>query len=226
MGFDVKITTMHKFFELICPHYCINCGEIGEILCERCKNYNSSGGLRGRLKYGGVDSRAQKECDMAVFMVGYRDELVGKLISEYKFHCVRALAVPLAEMLSGVVPELPRGTVVVPLPTISRHIRQRGFDHMGLLARKLAKMRGWRVEKLLVRAENTVQVGAGERQRKEQAKRAYKIRGEVRKGANYLVIDDVWTTGASMGAACRLLREAGAENITIAVLAKNRNESF
>lgn len=37
----------------------------------------------------------------------------------------------------------------------------------------------------------------------------------------YLLVDDVWTTGSSMRAACEEMQKAGAKNIEIAVIAKS-----
>ena len=77
--------------------------------------------------------------------------------------------------------------VVVPLPTINKHIRERGFDHIGLIAKKT----GWRVEKLLKRRNKTVQVGASAEMRKKQAATAYRIAGKIDPKAEYLLMDDV-----------------------------------
>ena len=105
---------------------------------------------------------------------------------------------------------------LVPLPTINRHIRERGFDHIGLVCRKT----GLPTEYALVRNKNTVQVGASLEQRREQAKTAYLLKN-VDVNKNYILIDDVWTTGSSMMAAARLMREAGVKNLAIGVIARS-----
>ena len=135
------------------------------------------------------------------------------LIEIYKFRSVRAVAAVLAEMMGSVVPD---GWTIVPLPTIQRHIRERGFDHIGLVAKKMRMP----VEKVLVRNKNTVQVGASREERASQAKEAYRAL-KIDSSKNYLLLDDVWTTGSSMMAAMQKLREAGAEKIGIAVVARS-----
>ncbi len=89
----------------------------------------------------------------------------------------------LAEALAGVIDD---SYTLVPLPTISRHIRERGFDHIGLICKKM----GMPVEKALVRRKNTVQVGASVEERREQAKTAYGL-GKIDVDKRYLLVDDV-----------------------------------
>ena len=126
---------------------------------------------------------------------------------------MRAVAAVLAEMMDLAVPD---GWTLVPLPTISRHIRERGFDHIGLVAKKMRLP----VANVLVRNRNTVQVGASREERVAQAKEAYRAL-VVDPGKNYLLLDDVWTTGSSMMAAAQKLREMGVNKIGIAVIARS-----
>ena len=122
--------------------------------------------------------------------------------------------------MSGVANFEP-GMELVALPTINKHIRERGFDHMALLARKTARLNGLKTAKVLARGNNAVQVGASMEKRQEQAKTAYIARDGIDVEASYLLIDDVWTTGSSMMAAAKTLREAGCKNLNIAVIAKS-----
>ena len=104
----------------------------------------------------------------------------------------------------------------MPLPTIRRHIRERGFDHIALICKKL----GMPIERLLARRNNTVQVGANNEERQRQATEAY-LALPANPDGNYLLVDDVWTTGSSMMAACEAMRCAGAKNLAIAVIARS-----
>lgn len=165
---------------------------------------------------------------VGLWAVGWREGVLKKLVSEFKYKSVRAVGDVLTEMLDETIPDLgkmlPKGVeiVIVPLPTIGRHVRKRGLDHTLILARKLAKRRGWRCELVLARAADTVQVGAKAKQRQEQAERAYEVVGRVESKKWYLLLDDVWTTGASMRAAEKVMREAGAKNIMGGVIALTR----
>lgn len=214
MSFVVKNTTKWSFLDLICPHVCRNCGRTGSILCERCKKYINVGQLRSKPEYA-------MEFDN-LFICGRRGEILGRLVKEYKYHSVKAIGVILAEMMAKAISaDFDRGTdiVLVPLPTVRSHVRKRGFDHTMIIAKELANLRGWRVEAVLKRTNNAVQVGMTAEKRREQAKTAYKLKKAVRSSEHYLLIDDVCTTGASLMAAKEELKKGGANKVSAAVVA-------
>lgn len=236
MGFVVKNTTKWRLIDLVAPHSCRGCGVTGAVLCERCKIYNKERQkaicplcrmiVAQSYENGGKLVKCPNcETEMlGLFVVGWREGVLKKLVSEFKYESVRAVGEVLAEMLDETIPDfsavLPEEAevVVVPLPTIGKHVRKRGLDHTLILARKLAKMRGWKCERVLERAADTVQVGAKAKERQEQAKRAYVVSRKVGSKKYYLLLDDVWTTGASMRAAERVMREAGAKKVMGAVI--------
>ena len=148
--------------------------------------------------------------------------MVGRLVHDFKYESSRNIGKVLAELFDAVLPEIDGDVFIVPLPTAFRHIRLRGFDHTLLVARRLAKLRQYQVSRLLVREKNTVQVGANREARMVQAPNAYRVEGEIRPNATYLLIDDVWTTGSSMKAAIKKLQHAGASKIAVGILAVNR----
>ena len=208
MPFIVKNTTYPSLADLLFPHSCRGCGLTGEALCECCKNNI----VRNREDF--------KKSNM--YVVSRRDGILNQLVQDYKYHSIRALARPLAELLDQVLPKnLPKDSIVVPLPTATNHVRNRGFDHTYLLAKNLGKIRKFKVKKILVRNKNTVQVGSTKKERFTQATKAYILNPKIKiqKDATYILLDDVYTTGASINAAKNLLKSAGAKNIKIALLA-------
>ena len=205
------------FLDLVCPYYCQGCGKIGVALCSCCKKYILAERRRDRLKI----SRSIGELGLlgfeAVYVVGLRKGLLYKAIKSFKYESVRGLVEPLADLLMTIVPH--SEYKIVPLPTISKHIRERGFDHIALLAREICRKSQNEVARLLERANKTVQVGASSDVRIQQAKEAYRVRGELDPDSRYLLLDDVTTTGASIKAAQDMLKKKGARHISVAVLA-------
>lgn len=221
MGFDVKITTFLRPLDLIAPFTCRGCGRLGELLCECCKNYN----IKVMPKICPRCRKNQKKCccEVPVYAVAYREGPVMKLTEDFKYKSIRKTAMTLAELMNCAIPCDLREAVVVPLPTISRHIRERGFDHTKLLAKKLCKMRpGFELEPVITRLGKNVQVGADAKTREAQAKQAYAVERKLDPNKLYLLIDDVWTTGSSMNAAIAAMQKAGAKRIASAVMLMSR----
>lgn len=148
------------------------------------------------------------------FYVGDRVNVLAKLIEAYKYQSVRAASFVLANLLNEVIVG---DYVLVPLPTIRRHIRERGFDHILKICSKMDRI----TERIIVRVNNSTQVGASVMKRKSQASSAY-LAKECDLDKKYLLVDDVWTTGSSMLAACEAMRKVGAKNLAIAVIARSR----
>ncbi len=154
------------------------------------------------------------------FCVGARIGALELLINDYKFKAVRAARFDLVDMLSARIDRLP-GMRVVPIPTIPRHVRERGFDHIGSLAKELALRIDGVYCPALTRNKNTTQVGADKEKRIAQATEAFSCGKKMEPGADYLLVDDIWTTGSSMKSAARLLRANGARAVSIALLARS-----
>lgn len=152
--------------------------------------------------------------------VGERNGELKQLIDGLKFEYKKAAGSELADLLHMYVDHLPSNTVVVPIPTVSSHIRQRGYDHAKLIAARFAKRRQLVVQTVLYRTANTVQKGTTRVVRLKQAQRSVAVQGKVCADRPYLVVDDVITTGATIHYAAEALRQAGARTVWVAVLAK------
>ncbi|MBR0430845.1 ComF family protein [Candidatus Saccharibacteria bacterium] len=225
MNFIVKNTTFPNPLALLAPHSCRGCGRIGEPLCNCCKNYiilNHENYCPNCKNLNPTGKCPNCQNLPPIFVADQRSTLIGTLIHDYKYHSVRALSKSLAEILNHILPLIDGPVKIVPLPTINQHIHIRGFDHTYLIAKSLVKMRpNWQLENLLLRSNNSVQVGSDAKTRLTQAKNAYALNPKIslNQSATYLLLDDVWTTGASMQSAYQKLTQAGLSKIIITVLA-------
>lgn len=215
MPFIVKNTTLPGLFDLVSPHSCRGCGCLGTVLCKCCKNNI----LMHRDK-NGLNSKGKNL--PPIYVVDKRNGILERLINDYKYYSVRDLAQPLAGLIDEILPkDLPKDSVVVPLPTASNHVRARGLDHTYLIAKNLSKLRDYKLRRIILRNKNTVQVGAGRTARIAQAEKAYDLnpRIPIDPEKTYVLLDDVWTTGASIKAGIKILKKAGAQKIIVALLA-------
>jgi len=150
---------------------------------------------------------------------GY-DGVAKDLVWRLKFDGMVAAAAEMARCLAPLMPAGP-DVLLVPLPTATSRVRQRGYDQAGLLVRELSRLTGLPHATCLRRLGQHHQVGAGRQQRLAQLKDAYRpINAKLIAGKHIILVDDVLTTGASLEAAATTLKTAGARRITGLVFAQ------
>ena len=151
---------------------------------------------------------------------------MARAIALLKYHPVAPLggwfAARLAELIAR-QPEAFAADVVVPVPIHATRLRERGYNQAELIARPLAKhldlpLRSY----LLVRTKprpNKLKLTRQERWRTVRG--AYVMRQGTRVDKlRVLLVDDVFTTGATLDACARALRRAGASNVVAVTVAR------
>jgi ComF family protein len=121
--------------------------------------------------------------------------------------------------------------MVVPVPLHRRRFLWRRFNQSAELGRAVAKATGLRFEPELVsRRRNTrQQVGLGRTERDDNVRGAFVVDKGAReavRGRRILVIDDVYTTGATVSAVARSLKRAGARGVDVLTFARVLPEDF
>lgn len=221
-GVNVKNTIVERVLQIVAPHPCSGCAKVGSALCLDCKydiiNDRFFGCiLCGTPQSSGICSSHNSPIERA-FTVSARAGTVETLINRLKFQNTKAVAFSLAELLNDTLPLLPDDTELIPLPTVQSHSRQRGYDQVDLITRHLAAMRNLCITRPLIRKTTTTQKTANRKRRISQSMQAFDINSTPVKGKRILLIDDVVTTGATLQAAARLLKDAGA-TVWVATLA-------
>lgn len=161
---------------------------------------------------------------------GEYDGALRKLIHLFKYGRVAALAQPFGEMLAQALPRSFAADVLVPMPLHwFRHWR-RGFNQSELLARALSKRTGIpTVSSALKRSRSTPpQAGLTGAQRRQNVVGAFEVnRKELIEGKHVVLVDDVFTTGATAGACAVALRKAGARDVSVLTVARaDRRRGF
>lgn len=214
-----------RLLNIIAPHYCSGCEKTGTLLCENCKYDISIEPFEGCIVCSKVtdDDNLCRYCATPynrAWCVGERTDSLQRLIGQYKFRSAKAAYKPIGDLLLERLPELPANTVIVPVPTVASHIRERGYDHMLLIARYIAKKRQLVLSCDIVRKTNHKQRDASRRVRIAQAQQAFQTRKKLDPTVPYLLIDDVVTTGATVHYAAQSLRDGGARIIWVAAVAR------
>ena len=110
------------------------------------------------------------------------------------------------------------------MPLHPKRERERGFNQAALLAHALARQTGLPLdERSLVRTTHTAQHRAGmdARARRETIESAFQVaRPRLVAGARVLLVDDVFTTGATVSACAHALKEAGAAAVFVLTVAR------
>jgi ComF family protein len=142
------------------------------------------------------------------------------LIHLYKYGRVIGLAAEFTRLLSAALPLEGAYDVVVPVPLHWRRYWQRGFNQAAQLAKGIARRRGLRLARPLVRTRFTgTQTNLSNSDRRKNISGAFRVRGKV-DGLRILLVDDVMTTGATAGACAKVLKRAGAKSVTLLTLAR------
>jgi len=224
-----------KILGWLSPHMCEGCGEVGTTLCKRCSFYILDQKWQKCIncRHQMTTSELAKSGNMCrdcghvlpffkVFVVGERTKTLKKLVGNYKYFSRRESARAMAELLKRVLPEnLPTDLVIVPLPTIAEHIRERGFDHTKLMVRQLSHKINLKYDqRLLRRTDNSSQHSASLSQRQKQAAQAFTVSRHHLLPERILLIDDIYTTGATTAAAAKLLKKHGAKEVWLGIIAR------
>ncbi len=233
----MKILKM--FFDLFFPPKCIYCGDflaVGDrpLICKRCEDLIPQSTIRCS-KCGGVITynSGKPECLSCkaagryfdgVFSPALYESTVRTAILKYKFGTQVYMAKPLVYFTTCGLKKLGvKADVVLSVPPDPKRQSKRGFDSTGQLAKlvasslKLPYKSSW-----LRKIKSTpAQSKLTKAQRLKNIKGAFALTSRANvKDLSILLIDDVFTTGATTSEIARILKKKGAKYVFVATLAK------
>ena len=218
-----------RIINVVAPHNCLGCGSEGSILCGWCSNdaFLPLPPRCYRCYAQTADSAVCKKCRPQVrlshvWVATEYKSMAKKLIYSFKFERAQAAAPILASYMLNSLPYLAEA-VIVPIPTATSRKRQRGYDHTELLARCLARETRLEVCSALGRTGQSRQVGSKRAQRRKQLQNAFHaVRPQDISGKHVLLVEDIVTTGATLEAAAKTLKTAGAKRVSAVVFAQSQ----
>lgn len=202
-----------RFLSLLFPARCLLCGRVipaGEIFCRDCAKELPERPFFRRIALPGAGAEGFSVYSSMSYEGGFR-----KSIHRLKFRGQKSIAAPMGRLLAESIRD--RGLsfdAVTWVPMTEKKRRERGYDQSELLAKAVAKE--WKLPclPLLKKVrENKTQHELSGRQRLLNVRNAYRAEQEA-EGKALLLIDDIVTTGATIGECAKMLYAAGAHKVT------------
>lgn len=197
--------------DLFFPVYCLECKKEGKYLCSSCLSKVLDGSFDSKnfavFKYKGVVRKA-------ITSIKYRyaydivDDLVEATVYRLKMSKIH-------------------NVTLVPIPMYVKNENFRGFNQSILIGEKIAKSLNWSfLPDLLIKTKNTKhQVGLKGDERKINLKNAFTVNPKYKNNKTVmsykvLIFDDVYTTGATIKQARKVLESSGFKNIYSLTIAR------
>lgn len=222
-----------KIKDYIFPVYCLDCGQEGFWLCENCyRKLDLSGRffcpICHQTSLGGsccVDCSLQSELDQEIAILKYSDqEIIGQIIHNLKYNYVEGLQVLIEKLIKDFLrlnPNLFIGVKqIVPVPLHKKRYAERGFNQAEIIAQILSRKLSIPINKNLQRKKFTQQQAKlNKEQRENNIKEAF-VFEEYEIANVILLVDDVFTTGSTMQACAKVMKERGVGKVVGFTLAR------
>ena len=216
--------------DLLSPPDCAGCGRTGSPYCRDCLQRTEL--IQGEICSicGAPDSLPEcaycagdpSEFDQARAYAAYSLPFKSILL-KLKYRPDASLAGFAARLVSeSARPIAPAGGLIIPVPLSAQKQSARGYNQAALVARPLAALLGLQYFPSALRRvrETRSQVGLGGDERRQNLARAFRGEPGIVEGRQVLLVDDVFTTGATGNACALALKQAGAAGVSLFTLAR------
>jgi ComF family protein len=192
--------------DLFYPPRCIQCRRAGVLLCQDCQQ-----AITVPPPVREANSPLAERRSTAEFGGAVRDA-----IHALKYKNQRRYAIPLSQRLNTQLADsgwLP--TLITAVPLHEKRMRKRGYNQSVLLAEPLARAAGLPFDPSVIwRTRDTpAQVGLGMQDRQLNVAGAFQAEADRAANQAVVIVDDVYTTGATLRECARVLLEAGATKV-------------
>ena len=202
------------------PRVCVGCGQVGEYICTTCLAKLTTPEpvcpmcCRPSLD-GWVHTRCRLPWGMERLVVAlpYRG-IVQQLLKKVKYKNSWDIIAVLFEYISFHRLE---PCVVSDVPMFPQKERERGFNQAKLMAQIFAKANRLLYFPTIERVRSTKPMfGLSKKERLENVQGAFRLKNQnnlIVKNQRIIIIDDVWTTGATMRECAKILKQGGASEV-------------
>lgn len=189
-------------------------------LCKKCEKK-----LAGNLILG-KDNYEEYFFENHFYMFKY-DGLIRKLLLDYKFDEKSYLYKTFIQIFEkyykkGYI-QFDLYDIIVPVPISKHRLKLRGYNQSALFAKKMAKILNIKIDKnILIKTKNNIaQSLLDKSQRERNVENMYKVFEKNVQNKKILLIDDIFTTGATVNECSKVLMQAGAIKVDVFTIAKD-----
>jgi len=221
-----------SILDLIFPRFCCGCNKEGSWLCDDCRSKITLIQMPTcirchRLNLSGICPNCRRLLPLTGVAVAgyYADPILREAIHAYKYEGVKELAPILGDLLLSQIQNISwlKNAVLLPIPLHRARQNSRGFNQAELLANYLAPHLALPIQnKALIRAKSTKpQVDLAPDKRLINIAGAFVVKNNnLIAGKNIILVDDVITTGATIGECAKSLKAGGAKRIFALAIAR------
>ena len=208
---------------ILCPTCRTAVKPIRPPYCPRCGLPEPSGDGAGYLCGPCLKERWQFEVHRSS---GLYEGALKEAIHTFKYGGVFPLVRVFGDLLQPTLQTLSQDypvDVMIPVPLHIRRLRERGFNQALLLVKELNRRIGIPYEERALKKikDTPVQIALKKRERRKNLKGVFQAKDtETLKGKSVVLVDDVYTTGATVNECSRALLKAGAERVAVLTVAR------
>lgn len=228
-----------KFLDLLFPKFCVGCKKFGTYFCPQCVSNILQTDLVcpvcERLAVGGVTHplcKGKFKLD-GLWSLGIYQDSLKNAVQKLKYKFISEIAEELVNLtikywakytpqfFEDIKKDKKAGWIIVPVPLHPKRQKWRGFNQSALIGQLLSKKMGLEYCEALKRIRYTKpQVKLKGWERKKNIKGAFILTTNYKLPTmNYLLVDDVWTTGSTLKECCWVLKRGGAKKVWAITLA-------
>ena len=231
--------------DIVFPVMCFGCGKEGKYICEKCEGFvGEAAFICPVCQESSFTGERHALCSTLYGLDGLvgiweYEGFVKKCISQIKYQGVTHAIGEVAIRAFGVMAQnlqrahpflsflLSEHTYITYVPMAKSKEKKRGFNQAACVAREIGSIAKKEVLPLLQKVKDTKsQTELDKKERLENVKDSFAVTGELSSQAGaqlpkwVVLMDDVWTTGATMKECCKVLKRSGVQLVWGFVLAR------
>lgn len=211
--------------DIFFPKTCLSCEKTGSYICTSCiKKVKRVKQVCPYCEKASVDGVTHTKCLKklslnGVYSVWVYEGVIRKALIKLKYKFATEIAEEISGYLSFILEDeqiFPRNSVLIPIPLYWLKENFRGFNQSMLIGRVLAEKMGWNFNpKILIRKRlNRPQTELKGKERRKNIKGVFSLKpNSYLLPTNYILFDDVYTTGSTLKEATKVLKRNGAKAV-------------